>query len=71
MSLDVARPDLIVGVVGTGAMGRGIAQVSAQGGIRTLMFDAAAGGAAAARDAIVATLKGLVEKGRLAANAAD
>ncbi|MGE3650813.1 MAG: 3-hydroxyacyl-CoA dehydrogenase NAD-binding domain-containing protein, partial [Reyranellaceae bacterium] len=43
MSLDVSRPDLVVGVVGTGAMGRGIAQVSAQGGMRTLMYDAAEG----------------------------
>ena len=33
MTLDVNRPDLTVGVVGTGAMGRGIAQVTAQGGI--------------------------------------
>ena len=34
MSLDINRPDLTVGVVGTGAMGRGIAQVTAQGGIK-------------------------------------
>ena len=46
MSLDVNRPDLVVGIVGTGAMGRGIAQVTAQGGIKAIMFDAAAGGAA-------------------------
>ena len=31
MTLDINRPDLTVGVVGTGAMGRGIAQVTAQG----------------------------------------
>ena len=30
MALDVNRSDLVVGVVGTGAMGRGIAQVTAQ-----------------------------------------
>ena len=65
MSLDVSRPDLVVGVVGTGAMGRGIAQVSAQGGIRTLMYDAAEGGAAKARAAIVDQLKGMVAKQRL------
>lgn len=65
MSLDVSRPDLVVGVVGTGAMGRGIAQVSAQGGIRTLMYDAAEGGAAKAREAIVGQLKGMVAKQRL------
>jgi 3-hydroxybutyryl-CoA dehydrogenase len=65
MTLDVNRPDLVVGVVGTGAMGRGIAQVTAQGGIRAIMFDAAAGGAAKAKAAILETLKGLVAKGRL------
>ncbi len=65
MSLDVSRSDLVVGVVGTGAMGRGIAQVSAQGGMRTLMYDAAAGGAAKARSAIVDQLKSLVAKQRL------
>ncbi|MFO1081764.1 MAG: 3-hydroxyacyl-CoA dehydrogenase [Reyranellaceae bacterium] len=66
MSLDINRADLTVGIVGTGAMGRGIAQVTAQGGIKAVMYDAAAGGAAKARAAIVETLKGLVAKGRLA-----
>ena len=46
-------------------MGRGIAQVTAQGGIKAIMFDAAAGGAAKAKAAILDTLKGLVTKGRL------
>src|SRR5258707_11381374 len=65
MALDVNRPDLTVGVVGTGAMGRGIAQVTAQGGMKAIMFDAAAGGAAKAKAAILDVLKGLVAKGRL------
>jgi len=65
MTLDINRPDLTVGVVGTGAMGRGIAQVTAQGGIKAIMFDAAPGGAAKAKAGIVDTLKGLVAKGRL------
>jgi 3-hydroxybutyryl-CoA dehydrogenase len=65
MTLDVNRPDLTVGVVGTGAMGRGIAQVTAQGGMRAILFDAAPGGAAKAKAAILETLKGLVAKGRL------
>ncbi|HKU98455.1 MAG TPA: 3-hydroxyacyl-CoA dehydrogenase [Vineibacter sp.] len=69
MSLDISRSDLVVGVVGTGAMGRGIAQVSAQGGIRTIMYDAAPDGAATGKGAIVATMKGLVDKGRLTAEA--
>ena len=65
MSLDINRADLTVGVVGTGAMGRGIAQVTAQGGIKAIMFDAAPGGAAKAKAGIVETLKGLAAKGRL------
>src|ERR1700719_3678715 len=65
MSLDVNRPDLTVGVVGTGAMGRGIAQVTAQGGMKAIMFDAAGGGAAQAQAERLDVLKGLVAKGRL------
>ncbi|MGE5150771.1 MAG: 3-hydroxyacyl-CoA dehydrogenase NAD-binding domain-containing protein, partial [Rhodospirillaceae bacterium] len=65
MTLDINRSDLTVGVVGTGAMGRGIAQVTAQGGIKALLFDAAEGGAAKAKAGILETLKGLVAKGRL------
>src|SRR5260221_2589849 len=65
MALDVNRPDLTVGVVGTGAMGRGIAQVTAQGGIKAVMYDAAAGGATKAKAGILEVLKGLVAKGRL------
>src|SRR5262245_64958617 len=65
MALDVNRSDLVVGVVGTGAMGRGIAQVTAQGGMKAVMFDAAPGGATKAKAAILETLKGLVAKGRL------
>src|ERR1700744_3618040 len=65
MTLDINPTDLTVGVVGTGAMGRGIAQVTAQGGIKAIMFDAAPGGAAKAKAAILDTLKGLVAKQRL------
>ncbi|WP_395714240.1 3-hydroxyacyl-CoA dehydrogenase family protein, partial [Reyranella sp.] len=65
MTFDISRPDLCVGIVGTGAMGRGIAQVTAQGGMKAIMFDAAPGGAAKARNAILETLKGLVARGRL------
>ena len=32
MPLDPNRPDLLLGVIGTGAMGRGIVQVAAAGG---------------------------------------
>jgi len=64
MANDKAGGDLIVGVVGAGAMGRGIAQVTATGGMRCLMFDAVPGNAGKARDAILETLTGLVARGR-------
>ena len=34
-----------VGIVGTGAMGRGIAQIAAQSGAHVQLFDSAAGAA--------------------------
>ncbi len=46
-------------------MGRGIAQVLAQCGARTLVFDAQPGAARKAKDAVAQSLGRLVEKGRL------
>jgi 3-hydroxybutyryl-CoA dehydrogenase len=40
MTLDTTRPDLILGIVGAGIMGRGIAQVAAEAGITVLLADA-------------------------------
>ena len=37
MTFNANRPDLTIGVLGTGAMGRGLAQVAAAGGIHVLM----------------------------------
>lgn len=59
------QSDYVVGVVGCGAMGQGIAQVSVQGGMRTLLYDARDGGAVAAKDQIAGRINRLVEKGRL------
>src|SRR5262245_25459591 len=69
--LDVTRPDLVAGVAGSGTMGRGIAQVLAQCGARTLVFDAKPGAAQQAKDAIAKTLAGLVQKGRVSQPDAD
>lgn len=63
--LDVSRSDLVAGVAGAGTMGRGIAQVLAQCGARTLLFDAQPGAARKAKDALAQSLDKLVEKGRL------
>ena len=54
-----------IGVVGAGLMGRGIAQVTAQAGIDTLIYDTQAGVAQGARDGIVTQLQRLAEKGKL------
>src|SRR5687768_4614273 len=63
--LDVSRPDLVAGVAGSGTMGRGIAQVLAQSGVRTLVFDAQPGAAQKARDSISQALGKLLEKEKL------
>lgn len=64
-SKTVDAPDLTVAVVGAGAMGRGIAQVAATGGMRVLIHDARPGAAAEARDFIGRMLDRAVENGRM------
>lgn len=59
-----------VGIVGTGAMGRGIAQIAVQAGSTVRLMDAQAGAAEKAREAICAQWDKLVEKGRIDAAAA-
>ena len=63
--LDVHREDLLVGVIGTGAMGRGIVQVTVAGGMNVLMTDARPGAAAEARDFIAKMLERAAEKGSM------
>ena len=63
-------PAYALGVVGCGAMGQGIAQVSAQGGMRTILFDAREGGATQARDRIGGHIDRMAEKGRVSADEA-
>ena len=58
-------------VVGTGAMGRGIAQMAAQAGAEVWLFDAQAGAAAGAREALTKTWDTLQAKGKLDAAARD
>jgi 3-hydroxybutyryl-CoA dehydrogenase len=69
--LDVSRTDLTAGVAGAGTMGRGIAQVLAQSGARTLLYDAQPGSAQKAKAAIGDALGKQVEKGRLKAADVD
>jgi 3-hydroxybutyryl-CoA dehydrogenase len=63
--LDVSRSDLTAGVAGCGTMGRGIAQVLAQSGVRTLIYDAQPGAAQRGLDSIAQALARLAEKGRI------
>ncbi|QRR32636.1 3-hydroxyacyl-CoA dehydrogenase [Hydrogenophaga sp. YM1] len=58
-------------VVGTGAMGRGIAQMAAQAGAEVWLFDGQAGAAAGARDALTKTWDTLHGKGKLDAPTRD
>ena len=67
MTFDPDSKDLCIAVVGTGAMGRGIAQIAAQAGIAVLLHDTAAGAAHKARDALGATFETLRQKGKLSA----
>jgi 3-hydroxybutyryl-CoA dehydrogenase len=69
--LDPNRSDLTAGVAGAGTMGRGIVQVLAQCGARTLVYDAQPGAARKGKEAIAQALGKLVEKGRLGAGDAD
>jgi 3-hydroxybutyryl-CoA dehydrogenase len=71
MAFDATKPDLKVGVVGTGTMGRGIAQIAAQAGIETRLFDANPGAVEAARASIADALGKQVEKGKLTQDVLD
>jgi 3-hydroxybutyryl-CoA dehydrogenase len=59
-----------VGIVGTGAMGRGIAQIAAQAGSTVILFDTQSAAIEKAREALGAQWDKLVEKGRLSADQA-
>ncbi len=67
--MDLQRSDLVVAVVGAGTMGRGIAQVCAQAGLKVLLFDSRRGAANEAVASIDKALEGQVSKGRMTAEA--
>src|SRR5574338_410339 len=71
MAFDATRPDLAVGVIGTGAMGRGIAQVAAAGGMNVLMMDSRPGAAQEAREFIGKMLARAAEKGSIGKDESD
>lgn len=61
----------VVGIVGTGAMGRGIAQIAAQAGLEVRLYDANPQATGIARDDIAATFAKLTAKGKLQAGDAQ
>jgi 3-hydroxybutyryl-CoA dehydrogenase len=63
--LDISRSDFTAAVAGAGTMGCGIAQVLAQCGARTLLYDARPGAAEGAIDSIAQALAKLAQKGRV------
>ena len=65
MTIDLLKSDLVVAVFGAGTMGRGIAQVCAQAGMTTLLYDARDGAVAEALAAVDKGLDGQVAKGRM------
>jgi 3-hydroxybutyryl-CoA dehydrogenase len=68
--IDIDSADLTLGIVGTGAMGRGIAQIAAEAGLAVRLLDSRAGAASQAKDELVRTFDMLAGKGRMTAEAA-
>jgi 3-hydroxybutyryl-CoA dehydrogenase len=65
MAQDVNSPDFVIGVIGTGTMGRGIAQISVTGGFKVKMFDAQEGAADKAQEFITRMVSRAAEKGQI------
>ncbi|MGJ7916572.1 3-hydroxyacyl-CoA dehydrogenase [Massilia sp. LXY-6] len=61
------QPADLIGIVGCGLMGRGIAQIAIQGGLPVILHDSRPGAAEEARAAIIATLQKLADKGKIGA----
>jgi 3-hydroxybutyryl-CoA dehydrogenase len=68
MTIDIQTP-FVLGVVGTGLMGRGIAQIAAQGGIQVILHDSRENAALEAKDAIISIFESLAAKGKMTTDA--
>ena len=66
----VKSNNMIVGIIGSGAMGAGIAQVAAMAGHKVVVYDNNAAALDKAKSSLTATLQKLQEKGKIT-NAAD
>ena len=70
MARNPSSKDFTLGVIGTGAMGRGIAQIMAMGGITVLLFDAREGAAEEGRAFAERMILRAAEKGTIPAEQA-
>ncbi|HEX6841169.1 MAG TPA: 3-hydroxyacyl-CoA dehydrogenase NAD-binding domain-containing protein, partial [Stellaceae bacterium] len=68
--INVGAPDFVLGIVGAGAMGSGIAQVALTGGMAVILHDASEAQLDKARGALFARIDRLVEKRELKPDAA-
>ncbi len=71
MSVEAARTDLTLGIIGAGVMGRGIAQVAAEAGITVLLADARPETVAEAIDFCTDMIRRKVAKGSLTPESAE
>lgn len=65
MAQDANSPDDTIGVIGTGTMGRGIAQIAVTGGYRVKMYDAQEGAAGKAAEFVHRMIGRAAEKGQM------
>ena len=70
MAKDPAAANYTIGIIGTGTMGRGIAQIMAAGGMKVLLFDNLDGAAEDARAFAERMLNRAAEKGNMTADEA-
>jgi 3-hydroxybutyryl-CoA dehydrogenase len=70
MTIEPTQDNLVIGVVGAGAMGRGIAQVAAMGGCSVKLFDTRPESSKEAVEFIDKMLSRAVEKNRMSADEA-
>jgi 3-hydroxybutyryl-CoA dehydrogenase len=69
--MDLKPADFPIGIIGSGVMGRGIAQVAALAGFPVRLYDAKPGAVAEARDFVGKMIARLAEKGTVAKPVAD
>lgn len=69
--MSIFTTESVIGVIGAGTMGAGIAQVAAKAGHPVFLFDAAEGAAARGRENVAKGLQKLVTRGKMTAEDVD